>query len=112
VTFIDPLGLEQVVIGTIPGPNGNPIPIVRDTESKQWTPGFPNSYQDPFTDAAKSAGREALVCYKGGMDAVSGASDAVYDAIPEPLQPAMQPYPGFLGQVLNALKPLKALIGK
>jgi len=54
VNWIDPWGLQRV-IGTIPGPSGQPVPIVRDTETGRNTIGFPDAYTDPFTALLEDA---------------------------------------------------------
>jgi hypothetical protein len=58
--FIDPFGLKKVIVGYRPGPSGQPIPIVYDTETKRNTiGGLSDSYVDPLTLVA----RELLTYY-------------------------------------------------
>jgi RHS repeat-associated protein len=46
VNWVDPFGLWRG-IRYVPGPNGQPVPIVYDTETDRF--GFPDTYTDPFT---------------------------------------------------------------
>jgi RHS repeat-associated protein len=47
VKWVDPLGLAQVNIGTKGGQ-----PLIYDTQTGQYTIGYPDSYVDPLTNAA------------------------------------------------------------
>jgi len=47
--WVDPFGLEKVIIGYRTGPNGEAIPLVLDTETGEVTVGFPNTYIDPLS---------------------------------------------------------------
>jgi len=98
---------QSVVIGTLPGPNGQPIPIVMDPNTGNWTPGYPNTYEDPFTHTSRQALKKGGQCYLNTMDTIADTTKS----LPDKLQPKGQPYPGFWGDVGRALLPLRRLLG-
>jgi RHS repeat-associated protein len=74
ILLIDPEGLEDRIIGTRGGQ-----PMVYNTETRQYTLGYPDSYVDPFTDYTRNTlnttGRVIDV-------ALNNPATEVLDAIP------------------------------
>ncbi len=46
INFVDPFGLKLVVVGWRRGPDGQPVPMVHDTETGRTTIGFPERQTD------------------------------------------------------------------
>jgi len=57
LNFADELGLRKTVTW-IPGPNGQPVPIVRDIETGRTTIG-PDTYVDPLTQTMRDVVKES-----------------------------------------------------
>ncbi|MBF0474979.1 MAG: hypothetical protein HQK59_03945 [Deltaproteobacteria bacterium] len=73
VNWVDPFGFEQRVIGFRPGPNGQPIPMIADTQMNTYTFGKPNNYVDPLTQVT----RDAMPACSEGLALAAGATVAL-----------------------------------
>jgi len=80
---VDPFGLRQVIIGYRPGPNGQPVPIVHDTETGRNTIGFQDTYIDPFTYFARSSAAKACEVAADVKDLAVDAAVAAGEKIAE-----------------------------
>jgi RHS repeat-associated protein len=61
VLLIDPLGLQEMVyINTRPGPNGQPIPIIVNTNTRQYSL-EPSNYIDPFTSLSRDFVNDVVI---------------------------------------------------